>query len=113
ITWVAETYAHSGESAATAETGGPPMTPDELVASLAAAAHAPIFHSLLPRVAPRSPIATTLARPLMHELDRHRDWKIEWIDAQPLTGTGDDQTLTRALLATPRLGVPGSDFIFP
>src|SRR5438477_13039077 len=52
ITWVAETYAQSGESAAAAETGGPPITPDELVASLAAAAHAPIFHSLLPRVAP-------------------------------------------------------------
>src|SRR5205085_10103700 len=82
-------------------------------ASLAAAAHDPIFHSLLARVAPRSPIATTLARPLMHELNRHRDWKIEWIDAQPLTGSGDDLALTRALLDTPRLGVPGSDFIFP
>jgi hypothetical protein len=49
----------------------------------------------------------------MHELNRHRDWKIEWIDARPLSGSGDDDALTRALLATPRLGVPGSDFIFP
>jgi hypothetical protein len=113
IAWVAETYAQSSPAAADSETDGPAITPDELVASLAAAAHAPIFHTLLPRVAPRNPIATTLARPLMHELDRNRDWKIEWVDASPLRGSGDEHTLTRALLDTPRLGVPGSDFIFP
>ena len=28
-------------------------------------------------------------------------------------GSGDEHALTRALLDTPRLGVPGSDFIFP
>jgi hypothetical protein len=113
ISWVAEKYAQSSPAAAGSETGGPAITPDELVASLAAAAHAPIFHLLLPRVAPRSPIAATLARPLMHELNRNRDWKIEWIDETPLTGSGDEQMLIRALLDTPRLGLPGSDFIFP
>jgi hypothetical protein len=113
IAWVGETYAQSGETAEPSEPDMEPVTPDELVACLAAAAHAPIYSWLLPRVAPRSPAATTLARPLMHELNRNRDWKIEWIDTRPLTGSGDDDALTRALLDTPRLGVPGSDFIFP
>lgn len=113
MSWVAETYAQSGESIAETDRDPLTMTTDELVASLSAAAHAPIFHMLLPRVAPRSPAATTLARPLVHELNRYREWKIEWIDAQPLTGSGDEHALTRALLDTPRLGVPGSDFIFP
>jgi hypothetical protein len=113
ISWVADKYTQSGESAEASETDTEPVLPDELVAGLAAAAHAPIYSWLLPRVAPRSPAATTLARPLLHELNRHRDWKIEWIDAGPLTGSGDDHVLTRALLETPRLGLPGSDFIFP
>jgi hypothetical protein len=113
ISWVAETYAQSSATAEDADGDPPSVSPDELVASLSAAAHAPIFAWLLPRVERRSPAATALARPLMHELDRHRDWKIEWIDAQPLTGSGDDDALTRALLDTPRLGVPSSDFIFP
>jgi len=113
IAWVAEKYAESSPAAEDSATDGPVVTPDELVACLAAAAHAPIFEMLLPRVAPRSPIAATLARPLLHELNRNRDWKIEWIDETPLTGTGDEHALTRALLDTPRLGLPGSDFIFP
>src|SRR6476661_4717747 len=58
IAWVAEKYAQSSPAAEDSETGGgPAITPDELVACLAAAAHAPIFQMLLPRVAPRSPIA--------------------------------------------------------
>ncbi len=113
ITWVADTYAHSGESVADDEPAPPPVGPDELVACLSAAGHAPIYNNLLPRVAPRSPGATALARPLLHELNRFREWKIEWIDAQPFTGSGDEQGLTRALLETPYLGMPGSDFIFP
>jgi hypothetical protein len=113
ITWVADTYAQSGESVADDEPDAPTPTADALVASLSAAAHAPIYFGLLPRVAPRSPSATVLARPLLHELNRYPDWKIEWIDAQPLVGSGDEHTLTRALLDTPLLGVPGSDFVFP
>ncbi|MDQ1477035.1 MAG: hypothetical protein QOE62_2264, partial [Actinomycetota bacterium] len=112
ITWVAETYAQSSASVADDE-AEPTPTPDELVASLSAAAHAPIYNMLLPRVELRSPGASALARPLMHELNRYPDLKIEWIDTQPLTGSGDEHALIRALLDTPRLGVPGSDFIFP
>jgi hypothetical protein len=113
ITWVADTYAQSGESVADEEPEPSVPPPDELVACLAAAGHAPIYFHLLPRVAPANPTATRLARPLLHELNRYREWKIEWIDAQPLAGTGDEQALTRALLDTPHLGIPGSDFIFP
>ena len=113
ITWVADTYARSGESVADNEPEPPAIAADELVACLSAAGHAPIYSMLLPRVAPRSPGANALARPLMHELNRYRDLKIEWIDTQPFTGSGDEQALTRALLDTPHLGVPGSDFIFP
>jgi hypothetical protein len=113
ITWVAEKYAQAGASVAEDEPEPPTPAPDELVASLSAAAHAPIFTMLVSRVAPHCPTVTSLARPLMHELNRYPDWKIEWIDAQPLTGSGDEHALTRALLDTPRLGVPGSDFIFP
>ena len=38
--------------------------------------------------------------------------RIEWVDARPLRGSGDEHALTRALLDTPRLGVPGSDFVY-
>jgi hypothetical protein len=111
---VAETYAQSGEPVAEADDGPPPMlSPDELVTSLAAAAHAPIYFSLLPRVSPRSRAANTLVRPLARELGRYPDWRIEWVDASPLRGSGDASALTRALLETPRLGIPGSDFVYP
>jgi hypothetical protein len=54
-----------------------------------------------------------LVQPLARELGRYPDWKIEWVDASPPAGSGDEHDLTRALLDTPRLGVPGSDFIYP
>src|SRR5436853_7448881 len=51
ITWVAAQYAQSGESVPDDDPQPPPVpSPDELVASLAAAAHAPIYFHLLPRV---------------------------------------------------------------
>jgi hypothetical protein len=114
ITWIAETYAASGEPVSDAD-DAPPRLPssDELVASLAAAAHAPIYFSLLPRVSSRSKAAATLVRPLARELGRYPDWRIEWVDTRPLRGSGDEHALTRALLDTPRLGVPGSDFVYP
>lgn len=114
ITWVAETYAQSGQPVADGDDAPPRLPlPDELVASLAAAAHAPIYFSLLPRVSPPSKAAATLVQPLARELGRYPDWRIEWIDARPPRGSGDEHALTRALLDTPRLGIPGSDFIYP
>src|SRR5436190_7069279 len=98
ITRVAETYAHSGQPVADAGDAPPSVPPpDELVASLAAAAHAPIYFSLLPRVSPNSRAATTLVRPLARELGRHPDWRIEWVDEGRLRGSGDTHALPRAL----------------
>jgi hypothetical protein len=114
ILWVADTYTKSGGPSDAATDGAPPRPdPDAMVASLAAAGHASIFFSLLPRVAAHSPGAISLLRPLAIELERYPDWKVEWVDDSPLPGAGDEDALTRALLATPRLGLPGSDFIFP
>jgi hypothetical protein len=84
---------------------------DATVASLAAAAHAPLYLYALPRVAPRSRAALGLLRPLAREVARQPSWQIEWMD-QHVNDLGHGN-VTNALLATPRLGIPGSDFIFP
>jgi hypothetical protein len=94
--------------------------PDELAAlvgsvvlpDLAAAAHAPIFLYQLPRVAPRGEATPRLLRPLVRELARYPGLSIEWIQARPST-PGSAAALDEALGAVPRLGVPGSTFIFP
>jgi hypothetical protein len=115
IVWVAAAYARSEEPDDDdgGEDVGLAASRDAIVASLAAAAHTSIYLYLLPRVAPRSRAAIALARPLVRELRRFPDWKVEWTDREGLTGSGDAQGLTRALLETPRLGLPGSDFIYP
>ncbi len=73
-------------------------------------------HLLLPADAPRAPSRSALAlfRPLVHEVARLAALRVEW------TRTGveahaerDGADLARAMAATPRLGLPGSDFIFP
>ncbi len=48
--------------------------------SLAAAAHGPILLHLLPRAAPRSLDAASMARTTLHELARHPDWVLRWTD---------------------------------
>ena len=87
---------------------------DALVPRLAAAAHAPIFLYLLPRVAPRGELTGELLRPLARELARAPEWRLTWHrevqrGSPPLAAS----ELTAAIAATPRLGLPGSDFIFP
>ena len=84
---------------------------DSLVTRLGAAAHAPIYLYTLPRVAPRSHAAIGLLRPLVRELAREPDWHIEWVGRW--TPAAESSELTDALLDTPRLGLPGSDFIYP
>jgi hypothetical protein len=87
---------------------------DALVPSLAAAAHAPIFLELLPKVAPRSRAALALLRPLAREVARNPAWRIEWIDGAAVgPGDGSEDDVVDALLDTPVLGRPGSDFIYP
>jgi hypothetical protein len=90
---------------------------DTLVPRLAAAAHAPIFLYLLPRVSPRGELTGELLRPLARELARHPDWRITWPEracwAAHSTDPVDAADLWSAIAATPRLGIPGSDFVYP
>lgn len=86
---------------------------DDVVPRLAAAAHAPIFLYQLPRAAPRGEATAELLRPLARELARHPDWRITWHEQLDRSGAVPDHSLADAIAATPRLGVPGSDFIYP
>jgi hypothetical protein len=84
-----------------------------VVARLSAAAHAPIFLYQLPRVAPRGELTAELLRPLVRELARQPDWRLTWHERRVRRRHASPETLHAAIAATPRLGVPGSDFIFP
>jgi hypothetical protein len=86
---------------------------DVVLPRLAAAAHAPILLYQLPRVASRGELPSTLLRPLARELARHPDWRLTWFDALGPGGRAPAEALWEAVAATPRLGSPGSDFIFP
>lgn len=89
---------------------------------LSAAAHAPIFLYLLPRVAPRGELPGELLRGLARELARNPDWALRWAERRPApqmaTGSGvdpdDAEALWAAVAATPSGATdPGSTFIFP
>lgn len=86
---------------------------DAVGPSLAAAAHAGIFLHLLPRVAPRSPLAASMLRAPARELARHPDWTIRWIDdfAAPSGPDGAGADLAGALAATPRADPPAGGSI--
>ena len=89
---------------------------DHTVGSLAAAGHANIYFLLLARTAWSSRAALTLLRPLAREVARYPELRIEWLDdTRVVPGDRPDAgaELARALAATPRLGLPGSDFVFP
>jgi hypothetical protein len=84
-----------------------------LVDSLSAAGHASIYFSLLPRVAAHSQRAHDLLRPLVHEVARVPSLRVEWVHAGVTPANPDADELARSLAHTPRLGLPGTDFIFP
>jgi hypothetical protein len=86
---------------------------DTLVPRLSAAAHGTIFLYQLPRVAPRGEIGGELLRSLARELARYPDWRLSWQDDRAPSEVRDPSALFDAIAATPRLGLPGSDFIFP
>jgi hypothetical protein len=94
-----------------------PLLADSIVPSLAAAAHGSIFLFQMPRVAPRGELTGELLRPLAREVARNSDWQLRWFRDREPAGTspsaGPGEALFSALQATPRLGVPGSDFIYP
>jgi hypothetical protein len=86
----------------------------EIAPSLAAAAHGSIFLALMPRVAPRGELTGELLRPLARELGRQPEWRLTWFEhAEAVPRELPAETLLDALCATPRLGVPGSSFIYP
>jgi hypothetical protein len=96
-------------------------TPDELrsllaevvVPRLSAAAHGSIFLYLLPRVSPRGELTGELLRPLARELARAPEWRLGWYEDRGPQAVTPGDVLLEAVAATPRLGVPGSDFIYP
>ncbi len=85
---------------------------DVVMPSLAAAGHASIFLYLLPRVSPRGEVSAALLRPLVRELARFPQLRLEWVRHRPQAG-GSPAALAEALAAVPSLGVPGSTFIYP
>jgi hypothetical protein len=83
-----------------------------VVRSLAAAAHASILFSLLPRVARgRAPFGSLLRGPA-RELARHPDWQLRWFDDAALADS-PTASVADTMLDVPMLGSPGSNFIYP
>ncbi len=82
---------------------------DEIVPSLAAAAHGPIFLHLLPRVAPRSSIAGSMFGSMAREVARHPDWALTWMDGERRSA----RPVAEALANTPVVGPASSTFIHP
>jgi hypothetical protein len=79
---------------------------------LAAAGHAPIGFFLASRLATIGRSAPTLLRPTLRELARAPQLRVHW-QRDPTLTAGSPQGLMEALAHTPRLGLPGNDFIFP
>ena len=92
---------------------------DELMAlagptidQLAAAGHAPIGLFLASRLATTSRYAIMLVRPTLRELARAPEWRVRWVRGAA-DRAGDPAAFAAALASTPRLGLPGNDFIYP
>jgi hypothetical protein len=79
---------------------------------LGAAGHAPIGFFLSSRLAATSRSSLALLRPLLYQLARAPQLRIQWLEDAHLT-FGDEARFVAALAGTPRLGLPGSEFIFP
>jgi hypothetical protein len=90
-----------------------PLLANTIVPSLAAAAHGSIFLFHMPRVAPRGELTGELLRPLAREIARNSTWRLRWFEGRDRRGPASPEALFAALQATPRLGIPGSDFIYP
>jgi hypothetical protein len=86
---------------------------DSTVATLSAAGHASIYFFLLGRTAAGNRAALALLRPLAREVARFPELRVEWTDDGMTTDGSDAAGFADALARTPRLGLPGSDFIFP
>jgi hypothetical protein len=92
-----------GENASAADLRralGPALAP-----ALGGAAHGSIALHLLGRT---PAIGGVVVRGVAREIARHPDWRIQWDGV-----ARGRRPLLDALLEAPRLGLPGSDFIFP
>lgn len=85
---------------------------DAILTRTTAAAHAPIFLYLLPRVAPRGELPVSLLRPLSRELALVPEWRIRWVDEfVPVATTAAG--LFDAIATTPHVGMGESPFVHP
>jgi hypothetical protein len=87
-----------------------------VIRSLGAAAHGGILLDLLGRD-PSGLVDRRVIRGGLREIARHPSWQLTWFDdragSTPAGPTPIDEVWTDALLDAPRLGVPGSTFIYP
>jgi hypothetical protein len=90
-----------------------PLLADAVIPRLAAAAHAPIFLWLYPRVSPRGEVPAEMLRQVCRELARAPDWRIEWIEQRAPADPASGERLFDALADAPRLGPSASNFIYP
>lgn len=79
---------------------------------LGAAGHASIALFLAGQLSDTSRAALRLLRPSLGELAREADLRLRWTHDLG-TGIGDGRKFASALADTPRLGIPGSDFVYP
>jgi hypothetical protein len=77
-----------------------------------AAGHASIAFFLTSRLADTSRWSLRLLRPTLRELAREGELRVHWTE-RSAPPTGDEQQFASALANTPRLGIPGSDFVYP
>jgi hypothetical protein len=83
------------------------------VDSLAAAGHASIYFFHLNRTAAGNRAALALLRPLVREVARLPELRVEWTRGEIEARGRDAAGFADVLARTPRLGLPGSDFIYP
>jgi len=83
-----------------------------IVDSLAAAGHAPIGLHLLPLVAGGA-MPASLLRGAVRTIASRPQWRVTWFHSARVDAPAVSTSMAAALAAVPRLGRPGSDFIFP
>lgn len=86
---------------------------EEVVSSLAAAAHASILLTLWPRLSPEGWLPAGIIRGSLRELGRHPEWRLRWFEDPDLDSGAAPGSLADALADITLLGSPGSNLIQP
>ena len=86
-----------------------------VIQHLGAAAHAPIFLYLYPRVSPRGELSAELLRPLLRQLARDGDQTLHWVKYSNLRSSEPASTKAywQALVDIPNIGPHESGLIYP